>query len=132
MQGTRTAVLGPVVYGPTGPSYVVALAVPTGGTHLNLDEPRFAVMRDACDRGIPFQIAAETASIYYAWAMVGSGLNADPQATVVGPTAINSPGVLFQNTRTPLPEQAPIGARGLVIRAAGTGATGVMRLWRTG
>ena len=131
MEGVRLSVLGPTIYGPTGPSYVVAVAVPTGGTHLNLDEPRFEVLRSAAEKGIPFQLGADVAPIYYAWSLVGSGLNADPLATVIGPTATNSPGVLYANTRTTLPEQAPIGAKGLVVRS-GAGGTGVMRIWRTG
>ncbi len=131
MEGVRLSVQGPLITGPTGPSQVVAIAVPTGGTHLNLDEPRFETLRFGAERGIPFQLASDVANTYYAWSLVGSGLNADPAATVVGPTAINSPGVLYANTRTTLPEQAPVGAKGLVVRAGGIG-TGMLRIWRTG
>lgn len=134
MQGVRIDVTGPVIYGPTGPSNVTVVAVPTGGTHLNLDEPAFTRLREAAAAQIPFVIAADNSAITYAWALVGSGLNADPQATVYGPTAINSPGVLYANTRTVLPERAPAGAKGLVVRSisAGVGATGVLRIWRIG
>jgi hypothetical protein len=134
VEGVRIDLMGPVIYGPTGPSNVTVLAVPTGGTHINLDEPQFFRIQEAAKVGIPFILAADNSQITYAWALVGSGLNADPKATVYGPTAMNSPGVLYADTRTVIPERAPEGVKGLVVRSntAAIGATGMLRIWRTG
>jgi hypothetical protein len=133
VQGIRYDIEGPVVYGPTGPSSVIAFAVPTGGTHLNLDEPRFAMLADAAKQGKSFILAADNANVSYAWALVGSGLSADPSMTVIGPTALNTPGVIYANTRTVLPERAPQVAKGLVVNAyGGSGATGILRIWKIG
>lgn len=132
MEGVRIDLQGPVIYGPTGPCSQFAVAVPTGGTHLNLDESAFAGLADAAAKGIPLVVAADTTNIAYAWAMVGSGLNADPAMTFNGPTAVNTPGVVYANTRTFIPERAPQAAKGLVVRSYGAVGTGVLRVWRTG
>jgi hypothetical protein len=131
MNGVRQPILGPVVYGPTGPAYPVALTVPTGGTHLNLDEPRFDSLRYAAEHDIPLAVAADGGAVFYNWAMVGSGLSADPAMTAIGATGVNQCGVVYANTRLDIPELAPHGAKGLVINRL-NGGTATIRFWRTG
>lgn len=132
MQGVRVLTGAPQEFGPTGPARVTVFVVPTGGTHLNIDlDPALADLRDAVNNDNPLMMAAEGANIYYRFASVGSGSVADPNMTVFGPTGTNQCGVLFANTRTVLPEQAPHGAKGLAI-SAGSGATGIFRIWKTG
>jgi hypothetical protein len=132
MQGARILTGGPQEFGPTGPPHISVFVVTVGGTHLNVaGDPALADLRSAVNSDNPLMMAAENANIYYAWASVGSGTNIDPGMTVYGPTGINQCGVLFANTRTFLPEQAPHGANGLKL-SAGTGATAIFRIWSTG
>ena len=132
MIGVRAPILGPTVYGPTGPVYPVVLAVPSVGTHINLDEPAFAMLKYAAERDIPLMVAADNSAIAYNWSMVGSGLSADPNMTAVGATGVNQCGAIYANTRIDQPEVAPHGAKGLVIRPIAAGASGMLRFWRVG
>ncbi len=112
---------------------VAVMSVPTGGTYLNLTEPRFAPLKDAIDRSVPLMVTAEGANVAYRYGIQGSGPLADPNMTVLGPTAANMCGMVFANTRLPLPEVAPQGANGLAITFSGTvGQTAMLRIWRTG
>ena len=130
--GVRQPILGPVVYGPTGPVYPIAIQVPVGGTHLNLDEPRFAMLKDAAATDKPLMVAADLVSIAYNWSMQGSGLSADPAMSVIGPTGVNQCGVIYANTRVDQPELAPHGAKGLVVAPLGGVGSGMLRFWRVG
>ncbi len=129
--------MGPVCYGPTGPQQTFVFAVPTGGTHINLDEPRFALMQESAKVGTPWSLGAEQTNVAYMWALVGSGLRADPTATVfAGATTMNPMnqcGVIFANTRVDQPEFMPNGVKGLVITSyGGNGGTGMLRMWKIG
>lgn len=129
MQGVRVLTGGPQEFGPTGPPFISVFIVPTGGTHMNVQgDPSLGPLAVAVNNDIPLMMAAENANIYYAWASVGSGSAIDPGMSVYGPTAINQCGVVFANTRTVLPEQAPHGAAGLKL-SAGAGATPIFRIW---
>ncbi len=109
----------------------MALTVPTGGTHLNLNEPQLSSLKYAADHDIPLAIGADGGTVFYMWAMVGSGLSADPTMSAYGATGVNQCGVVYATTRLDVPETAPHGANGLVINRLG-GGTATLRLWRTG
>lgn len=129
----RQSVVGPGIAGPTGPSQVVVLFVPTGGTYLNLDEPQLSQLREAVDRSIPLMMSAEGGpSVAYRFGVQGSGPRVDPAANAYGPTAANQAGVIFNNTRLPTPEYAPQGFRGLAVQAYGAVGTSTLRMWRVG
>jgi len=133
VEGIRLIQLAPGEYGPTGPPHITVLVnVPTGGTCLNIDsDPALSDLRTAVNSDNPLMLAAEVGNIYYSFATFGTGARADAGMGVFGPTAINQCGVLFANTRTTLPEQAPHGAKGLKI-SAGPGGTATLRIWSTG
>lgn len=132
MIGVRAPILGPTVYGPTGPAYPIALTVLGGSTHISLDEPKYAMLKDAAANDRPLMVAADSISVVYNWSMVGSGLSADPAMTAVGATGVNQCGVIYANSRLDQPELAPHGAKGLVFASLTAGATGTLRFWRTG
>jgi hypothetical protein len=117
--------------GPTGPALMAVLAVPTGGTHLNLNAPEFSALKNCVDRSIPMMIAVEQTNVAYRFDIQGSGPSADPSMTVYGPTAANMAGTIFANTRLAVPEIAPA-AEGLSVRAYGAVGTCMMRIWRAG
>ncbi len=77
-------------------------------------------------------MTAEVTNIGYRYGIQGSGILADPQMTVIGPTAASMCGSIIANTRTQVPEIAPQGANGLAITAFGGVGTGMLRIWRTG
>lgn len=132
MQLTRIGTYQAGEVGPTGPSDVLALAVPTGGTYLNLTLPEFAPLKSAIDKSVPLMMTVEVANVAYRFGIQGSGAQADPSSFVYGPTAANQSAMMFANTRLPLPEIAPQGANGLAVRAYGAVGTCVMRIWSTG
>ncbi len=132
MQGTRELIVGPGDAGPTGPTRVVVLAVPAGGTHINLTEPRFAMLKVAADNVVPVRITAEGANVYYHWSSVGTGLAADPTMTVLGPTGANQSAVVFAGQAPMHPEFPPQGANGLCVSAPLGGGTAMLRISRTG
>lgn len=132
MEYTRIGTYQAGEVGPTGPSDVIALAVPTGGTYLNLTLPEFGPLKSAIDKSVPLMMAVENTNVAYRFGGQGSGAPADPGAFVYGPTAANQAACMFANTRLPLPEIAPPGSNGLAIRAYGGGGTGIMRIWSTG
>jgi hypothetical protein len=114
----------------TGPSHITVLSVPTGSTHLNLDEPRFADLLRASQGGIPLKVVAENANVYMAWHPQGSGAAADPTATAFVGTGMNQCQVVFSGVTPYLPEMIPPGYKGLTITAAGANA--ILRLSRIG
>lgn len=132
MQAIRYPIQGPTVYGPTGPQLTSVMNVPAGGTHISLDDPAFANLRDLAQKQVPYMLAADGSNVAYAWALVGSGLSADPTATVFGPTAVNQCGVIYANQRLDQPEMAPQGAKGFVARSYSGAGTGTLRIWRIG
>lgn len=130
-QLTKIINYAPGSAGPTGPALMVVLAVPTGGTHLNLEDPEFARLKECVDRSIPLMMAVEQTNVAYRFDIQGSGPSADPSMTVYGPTAANMAGMMFANTRLAIPEIAPA-AKGLSVRAYGAVGTCMMRIWRAG
>jgi hypothetical protein len=131
MQGTRIMVVGPTDSGPTGPSKVCVLAVSPVGTHINLADPQYATLAFAAQYGVPLAITSENVNVYYHWSSVATGLAADPNATVLGPTGANQSAVIFAGQAAGLPEMPPPGSQGLCVRAA-AGGTAMMRLSRIG
>ena len=133
MDGVRIAVGAPGALGPTGPSMVAVIPVPTGGTYVNLTEAAFAPLKDAIDRQVPLMMALEGGpNVAYRYGIQGSGPRVDPSAHVFGPTAANQAGMMFGNTRLPAPEIAPQGANGLALQSYGAVGTALLRIWRTG
>lgn len=117
--------------GPTGPALMAVLAVPTGGTHINLSDPEYAAIKLCVDRSVPMMMAVEVTNVAYRFDIQGSGPSADPSMHVYGPTAANQAGMMFANTRLAIPEIAPA-AQGLSVRAYGAVGTCMMRIWRAG
>ena len=122
----------PSQVGPTGPAQVTVMTVATGGTCVNLTEPKFGPLKDAIDRAIPLMVVCEGSNVGYRYGNVGSGLIADPNMTVIGPTAANMCGTILGNTRLAMPEFAPPGSNGLALTAFGSGGTATIRMWRIG
>jgi len=122
---------GPASAGMTGPSHVTVIAVPTGGTHLNLNEPALLDLLRASQGGIPLKVVAEGANVYMAWHPQGSGAAADPSANAFQGTGMNQASVVFAGVTPYLPEMIPPGYQGLAVRSTSVG-TGVLRLSRIG
>lgn len=131
MESVRVVISAPGELAPTGPAMVAVLTVPTGGTYLNLTEPKFAQLKGAIDRSIPLMVVCEGANVAYRYGIQGSGVPADPNSTVIGPTAASMCGSFLANTRLPIPEIAPQGANGLALTAYGVGSTATLRIWAT-
>lgn len=131
MDSVRVVISAPGELSPTGPAMVAAVVVPAGGTYYNLNEPQWAPLRGAIDRSIPLMMTAEGMNLGYRFGIQGSGMAADPSMTVYGPTPAAMCGSILANTRLPLPEIAPVQARGLAVTPYGTSATATLRIWAT-